>query len=1152
MMASLRNCVRKMKSLRNLMTTEDRSQFDSDIAEIQKRKADFDGNEALAVADYLEEQEFALDDIYFEVAELAGVTLPDPVTEPVTPEPEIAPEVTPEIAPAEAAVTPEEVIPEAISEAAPEVAEEVPTPTPAEPEKIEAAEALAPSTPPVDTVVEAVPEVEPTAPAVKALKREEIAALPKEAAVTYAQEVKGQKGVASLLTNWEKVASKYDEIEALGAKGFQEIRDAVTERHGELSADKQVAEFIAIAAEKGIKKGPVGQMMNGVRKQLNKDLKSRGFSGPFSATELNTILSQSEVAPEAVVAEQPPAPPSDIPPSPPLGPLPGDFSADERRFMDKIGRPEKKEPIGERYQAIKKNAGLKLRQGLVDQYASFKGILQDDRAWMMGHLTKSHTGALEALLKYGRLIIEGGVIGVDTTTKGLQEVLKPLGANLDRFMGWIAANRASRLMGEDREHLFTEAEIRAGMAMNQGNEALFESVRKEFEALGDSVNQIAVDTGLLSATDAKMWRNEGFYLPFYRVMDEMEGFQGPRVGGNAGLVKQQAYKKLKGGKQNVNDLIENMLLNWNHLLSASLNNQAATQAIKSAEALGIATPIQKAEALDNAVYVRVDGKEQWYEIEDTEEGNLVMDSLLALNWNGLNGGLMKAGRAFKRALTVGVTIDPAFKIRNLIRDSITAIAVTGMDVNIAKNLYQGFKATGDPEIKAQMLAGGGIFGDSGYYHGADPEAIKYLVNKGVSRDTILDTRWRIKKMFDVYQDFGARGENINRAADYVQSLNEEKEDILTRTFEARDHLDFTRTGTFTAIRGIAQLVPFLNARLQGLDKLGRAAMSKDQKGRFYTVVGVYSAMSVALYLAMKDDDDYKASEQWERDTYHLFKLPGSEIMYRFPRPFEVGSIASMAERIAEQMVDDEVHGELFAERLWHTLTETFSFNPTPQALKPVLEVAMNRNWFTGRKIESQSMEQLSPEKRKRAWTSATAIAASEAMDTITWGKVVLSPVQMEHLVRGYLGWLGSTSLAATDLLITRSVTDVPVQPEKKILEYPILKSFAREGPSRNTKYTTLFYDRLGEINTAYADIRQAKQIGDMEEARDLHIENRDKLKLRSMYNKAQSQLGKINKRISQVQLNKTMTAENKRIEIDRMIMARNRITRLIAKRTQDL
>ena len=54
--------------------------------------------------------------------------------------------------------------------------------------------------------------------------------------------------------------------------------------------------------------------------------------------------------------------------------------------------------------------------------------------------------------------------------------------------------------------------------------------------------------------------------------------------------------------------------------------------------------------------------------------------------------------------------------------------------------------------------------------------------------------------------------------------------------------------------------------------------------------------SIALYLAYKDDEDFKEGEQWDRDTYWWFKFPGSDVAFRLPKPFEVGALGTMAER----------------------------------------------------------------------------------------------------------------------------------------------------------------------------------------------------------------------------------------------------------------
>lgn len=643
-----------------------------------------------------------------------------------------------------------------------------------------------------------------------------------------------------------------------------------------------------------------------------------------------------------------------------------------------------------------------------------------------------------------------------------------------------------------------------------------------------AINQIGVDTGLINAREAEAWKDQGFYVPFYRMMEDDGDVRGPKVSG--GLIRQRAYKKLKGADIPLNDLMTNVLMNWSHILGASLRNQAGVQALEAAvsPSIGLATEVTQAEASKKAIWVMKDGKKVFYELDDSQEGQLVLNALMNLNWSGLNNFAMKAMRKMKRVFTMGVTSSPEFRIANLLRDSIHSIAVVDMDTNIAKNISNGWKATNKKsQTLARMIAGGGAFGDSGYINGADPEAIKRLVGRGVGRETIL-TRNYLYKFWDKYQDFGARMENINRAAEFEKKLNKDGASLLEANFEARDLLDFSRTGAFEAVRMLTQVVPFLNARLQGLDKMGRSVRNKKQRRQFIAVVGVYSIASVALYLAMRNDPDYDEAEDWERDAYHLFKLPGSDIMYRLPRPFEVGLIATLLERAAEQAVNDEVHGELFAERLWHGIKDTLSINPIPQAFMPAVELWANKNTFTGRAIESMGIERMSPSERKKAWTSATAIEISAAMDAISWGKVVLSPLQLEHLVNGYLGWAGATALELADTLVSEPIAGTPDAPKKHWTERPIAKRFTREGDGRYSRYTTQFYDNLKEVTQAWGDIRQAREFQDLEKEKALLEEHTSKLKYRKFYNRVQRQLSNIRKQMTRVRLNRDLSALQKR------------------------
>lgn len=971
-----------------------------------------------------------------------------------------------------------------------------------------------------------------------------------------AHELTGHMGMEYMLgEGLQDVLNDVQKLKKAGDKVVMEAANQVESRRGTLDAAEEAKEIIAVMAEQRVKSPLMTRIVAMVRKLLRR----LGFKVMFSANDLLDLIARAgryvETAVEPTVAvEGQPLFSADKAPK-------RDYTSEQQEAIDKGGFGKKgKSPLREKFNEARYRIKTKLRQGVVDQFDSFESILKDNRAWMMAHLTKASAGALEATIQYGQPFMSENAVDIDVDKKSLQEILQPLEHELNDWLMWIAGNRAERLSTEDKERLFSDVDIKALKSLNQGKMAngkdrakVYEAVRKDFEQMNDAIVKIGVDTGLIGADERAAWKEQGFYLPFYRMLETEGKTQGPRSFGG-GLVKQTAYKKLKGADLQIGDLLSNVMLNWNHLLSASLNNQAAVKALDTAEGMGLADEVSESEKGKKAVFVRKDGKKVWYDVAQGQDGALILDSLMSLNWVGLNTTSMKVMKKFKRALTIGVTASPSFKIRNLMRDSIQAIAVADMSTQIHKNLYQGWKATREKsKTKARMIAGGGAFGDSGYIHGADPDAIRYLVDKGVARETILDSRNHIGKMWDVWQDFGSRLENVNRAANFEQAI-EEGRDLLTANFESRDHLDFARTGSFTAVRALSQVVPFLNARLQGLDKLGRAGMSKEQRKQFTVVVGVYSLASVMLYLLMKDDDDFKAAEDWERDAYHLFKLPGDDdTMYRLPRPFEVGAIASVMERMVEQMVDDDVHGELFAERLSHTILETLSFNPMPQAFKPAFEVYSNKNSFTGRQIESASMKNLSPTERKRAWTSETAIWASGRMDDITWGKVVLSPVQMEHLVRGYLGWAGATVLGSVDMLVTRPLSGAPDLPSKEFTELPVIKSFARTVPGRSSKFTTLFYNNMREINEAYADIRNARKLGEMEKAEKLLEEGRGKLKWRKAYNSLQSRLSKINAKITRIRLDKDMDPDDKRDQIKELSVKKNQYSRkLVEMSSNDL
>ena len=476
-------------------------------------------------------------------------------------------------------------------------------------------------------------------------------------------------------------------------------------------------------------------------------------------------------------------------------------------------------------------------------------------------------------------------------------------------------------------------------------------------------------------------------------------------------------------------------------------------------------------------------------------------------------------------------------MRNLIRDSIQAISLSGLSYNPVKNLVEGYKATDrESQDYVSALASGGLIRFGTMLEGNAAERVRRLVQKGVPASTILNTPGKVKDFYgkfvepavEAYQELGNRGEEINRASLYkqlrAQGINHAEASLM-----ARDLMDFSMQGTWTSIRFLTQVVPFLNARLQGLYKLGRGA-AEDPK-RFAMVAGATAMVSVALLAAYGDDDDWKKREDWDRDGFWWFKFGGAA--FRIPKPFEVGAIATLAERGVELFTNDEFTAKRFGSRVMHLLGDNLAMNPIPQAVKPMLDIYANKDSFSGRPIESMGMERLQAEYRYNVNTSMIARGASSALNaaTRTVGADSLSPVQIDSLIRGYFGWLGTFVVAGADMAV-RPLTNEPTRPQTDYIKV-VTQGFLKTLPEPGSKYVSAMYDQAKIMEQAYATHRQLLKEGKLDDAREFAAENKDLLERHRLIEAVKKTQSNINRRIREIEIS-DMDPARKRDEIQKL------------------
>jgi hypothetical protein len=856
------------------------------------------------------------------------------------------------------------------------------------------------------------------------------------------------------------------------------------------------------------------------------------------------------------------------------------FSAGEDHLASaqaKIGAPETS--LRERLQEAAAAVRHEFEQGMFDRFASLRRLDREagaenaeDSSYVAATMTTGLGDIMTAVMEHGAPVWREGGADVDGMRKGLATIFKPVAGEVDRWASWMVGKRAEKLQAEGRENLFTPEEVQALKGLSRGREEAYGKVWRDYVEFKTKVLDFAQEAGVIDPEGRAVWEHDE-YIPFYRVMEE-GGVKGPKP--KQGLADQTSgVRTLKGGTSNIGDPVENILRNFTHLIDASMKNAAMNLAMVNAENTGAARrvplrreavrlsagemqaalrkvfgdkdavwPMNEAQRASLATVFRLtrpkgkdvvsvlrEGKPVFYQVDDP----LLLRALTSLNQAAIGGWAMRGARFLKRVLTYGVTATPEFMLRNLTRDTIAAWAVDnkGTFKPVLGSLRGLTKSLREDADSVHMMAAGGSF-QGGNALGHDPAAARILMERvmrrhGIDDGSVLNTPQKlaafVRDGWERWERIGQAVENSTRAEIYSR-MRERGDTHLEAAFEAKKIMDFSQRGDWPAVRFLCEVVPFFGARLVGLHRLGRGFM--ENPAAFLTKGAAVSMASVALYLANKDREEFKELEQFDRDNYFHFWLDGKH--YRLPKPFEVGALfGTIPERITEQFVDKDVQGKLFAERMLYMLNQTFQVG-LPQALGPLAEQVANTSFFTGRPIVSRRLERLNPAEQHDPRTSPTMVELGRATG--------LSPKRLEHLVNGYFGTLGTYVLFAADM-VTRNLADYPDVPARRISDYPVLRSFFREGPARNTRQGSELYDMLNDVDKAYATVMELRRTGDLGRAREIVQEDRAKLGLHAVSSSVQDRLAAFDKRARLIQRSRTMTGEEKAEKLDALQQRRN-------------
>lgn len=707
----------------------------------------------------------------------------------------------------------------------------------------------------------------------------------------------------------------------------------------------------------------------------------------------------------------------------------------------------------------------------------------------------------------------------------------------------------------------TEQELNDAMAAAKADPQLgnaLENVRKKYNAYNRGMIEwlASPQVAAISQADAKAYLKDEDYVPYYRV--RADGTAELVFGGEKtitiGDIRHQPYlAELKGGEAKIMPLDKSIMRNTMLLVTKGMNNmamknvgyamQAAGEGIGPTGKNGKPTnlmPIHIGKGPDQTNVIRWtqepdpgrpdDKGDRWLRVETNGTlfggipAELIVKSLdgahltlpAFLKWGGIAGDLLRSG----------VTRTPIYLGRQLFRDPFAATATSGLDYGPFTAIFKANKeflkiATGQSETGAKLIEKGLL--QSGMFEGDVTNMSKIALQLASGKSQSV-----IDKVLAGADRLALQADAATRALIYDNAIKNGLSEAEA-DHAVRESMNFSKRGLSPTVQYASRMIPFFNAQIQGLSVLVKAATGNMPaedvlkiKQKFYHNAMMLTGFGIAYAMAMDDDDYYKNAKPKDRYSNFFVHIPGVDEPLKLPIPYEFGFFFSAGVALA-----DSIKGEVDTPQQLRAIKDMFvgaipgaSGNFVPQIVKPLAEVYANKNFFSGTPLESARLEKLSPEARYNAHTTEVA----KWMATMVPG---LSPIQIEHIVTGYLGQAPLMVAAATNDLFKRQ--EAVEEPTRRLSERPLIgSSFQRKYGGEDAD---VVYKLATEALQAKATFNEYKNTGKLNEAKEYFQEHRAELAVAPMALQYEKFMGNLRKQ-EQIIRQSSMPADKKQERIE--------------------
>lgn len=648
----------------------------------------------------------------------------------------------------------------------------------------------------------------------------------------------------------------------------------------------------------------------------------------------------------------------------------------------------------------------------------------------------------------------------------------------------LAGDRASatpngweRLMTDPAKRAAARAEYDADVAfMKRNPEAKkhMDALTQAYKKYNDGLLDFTVDCGFMSKAEAERLKKTP-YVPFYRIDNGVvklyTGSEHPIRIGN--IKENPDLARFLGDTQTILPLLTSAVQNTFMLTRAAMNNKATLETTSALYKAGFVSKSGKGPGPANAdtVHYKLDGVDHFATIDSDTFG--IPAHLIVKGMEGIKTtipALVQAMGMPANVLRKFVVRSPAYVVRQILREPINSFLQSGIDgVPVANALKElsSMRAGRSPSEAALMR---GLVVSSNVYTGDRQDMTKFL-------NDLASGRGKWDKALAWMDTLALQADAATRAVAYNDALKKGLSEAQAQ-FRALEMQNFSRRGLSPSMQMLSTLIPFFNAQVQGLDVLYRSLTGKmpfakqlDIQRKIVARTTMLAATALAYAFAMQDNDEYKKATPAERYGNLFVPIPGSKDMLKVPMGFELGTLTmGLMQSLVDSMAGDTAAKD--AAMGMGKLILNSAPGVIPTFGKPLLEAAYGTT-LQG-PIESQREKMLEASKRYRSNTTEVA----KVLGGFT-GAVGVSPIMLEHLVRGYTGSLGVSLMSLANPLLRSA--EAGEKPTAELSKTPFIGGLFQTGEGRFLVERA--YDYMEDVIQAQQTYKDMVRRGNLAEAK---------------------------------------------------------------------